>query len=62
MDNRGVSLEFVRNHAQEMELEIINSHIDLYVNNYSISLGHEGKDAVKLLLLKAGIVDKDIFL
>ena len=62
MDNRGISLEFVRNHAQEMELEIINSHIDLYVNNYSISLGNKGKDAVKLLLLKAGIVDKDIFL
>ena len=36
--------------------------IDLYVNNYSISLGNEGKDAVQLLLQKAGIVDKDIFL
>ncbi len=62
LNNRGSSLDFIRNHAQEIEPEVINSHIDLYVNDYSISLGNEGKDAVQLLLHKAGIVDKDIFL
>ncbi len=63
LENRQVSLDFVRHHAQQMKLEIINSHIDLYVNNYSISLEKEGRKAVELLLRKAGVDSKkDIFL
>jgi 1,4-dihydroxy-6-naphthoate synthase len=42
-------LEFIRSHAQEMSEEVMYKHIDLYVNQYSVDLGDEGKKAVKLL-------------
>jgi 1,4-dihydroxy-6-naphthoate synthase len=42
-------LEFIRNHAQEMSEEVMYKHIDLYVNQYSLDLGKEGKKAIQLL-------------
>ncbi|RFZ82786.1 1,4-dihydroxy-6-naphthoate synthase [Mucilaginibacter terrenus] len=42
-------LEYIRSHAQEMSEEVMYKHIDLYVNEYSLDLGTEGKKAVKLL-------------
>jgi 1,4-dihydroxy-6-naphthoate synthase len=42
--------DFVKNNSQEMEEHIMRQHIDLYVNNYSLTLGDEGKKAVKTLL------------
>jgi len=59
--NTKSSLNFVKAHAQEMSEEVMYKHIDLYVNNYSIDLGPEGKRAVKLLFDKAqelGVIDK----
>ncbi|HXB46034.1 MAG TPA: 1,4-dihydroxy-6-naphthoate synthase [Puia sp.] len=41
---------FVKQHSQEMDEIVMRQHIDLYVNNYSISLGEHGKNAVKMLL------------
>jgi 1,4-dihydroxy-6-naphthoate synthase len=52
--NRESSLEFILSHAQEIERDIIYSHIDLYVNSYSVSLGKKGREAVQLLFEKAG--------
>jgi len=46
-------LEFIRSHAQEMSEEVMYKHIDLYVNQYSIELGQEGKKAIQLLFEKA---------
>jgi 1,4-dihydroxy-6-naphthoate synthase len=43
------SLEFIREHAQEMSEEVMYKHIDLYVNKYSVELGDEGRKAIKLL-------------
>jgi 1,4-dihydroxy-6-naphthoate synthase len=42
--------EYVRCHAQEMSESVMRQHIDLYVNNYSIDLGLEGRKAVETLL------------
>ncbi|MDN5286255.1 MAG: 1,4-dihydroxy-6-naphthoate synthase [Mucilaginibacter sp.] len=42
-------LEFIRSHAQEMSEEVMYKHIDLYVNKYSVDLGHEGRKAINLL-------------
>lgn len=42
--------DYVREHAQEMSESVMRQHIDLYVNNYSIDLGDEGKKAVATLL------------
>ena len=41
---------YVKKHSQEMSEEVMRKHIDLYVNDYSISLGQEGKDAIVKLL------------
>lgn len=41
---------FVKQHSQEMDESVMRQHIDLYVNNYSLSLGNEGKQAIKALL------------
>ena len=47
------SLDFVKAHAQEMSEEVMYKHIELYVNNYSIDLGKEGRRAVDVLFAKA---------
>jgi 1,4-dihydroxy-6-naphthoate synthase len=39
----------VKNHAQEMSEEVMRKHINLYVNDYSLSLGETGKKAVSVL-------------
>ena len=49
-DNPMTSREFVKQHAQELEDSVIDSHINLFVNQYTISLGKEGREAVKRLL------------
>ncbi len=41
---------YVTTNAQEMNEEVIRKHIDLYVNDFSISLGTEGKDAITKLM------------
>lgn len=46
-------LEFIRSHAQEMSEEVMYKHIDLYVNQYSLDLGVEGKKAIQLLFYTA---------
>ncbi|QJD96809.1 1,4-dihydroxy-6-naphthoate synthase [Mucilaginibacter robiniae] len=42
-------LEFIRSHAQEMSEEVMYKHIDLYVNQYSLDLGTEGRKAIQLM-------------
>lgn len=46
-------LEFIRQHAQEMSEEVMYKHIDLYVNQYSIELGTEGRKAIDGLFTMA---------
>jgi 1,4-dihydroxy-6-naphthoate synthase len=47
------SKPFIKEHAQEMDEAVMQKHIDLYVNQYSIDLGELGKKAVDLLMKKA---------
>jgi len=51
--HRDASLPYVRAHAQEMDEAVMYKHIDLYVNDYTIDLGEEGRRAVELLFDKA---------
>ncbi|EHQ27592.1 menaquinone biosynthesis family protein [Mucilaginibacter paludis] len=46
-------LDFIRSHSQEMSEEVMYKHIDLYVNQYSVELGVEGRKAIRLLFDKA---------
>src|SRR5262245_39586415 len=51
--HRADSVPYVRAHAQEMSEEVMYRHIDLYVNDYSIDLGPEGRRAVQILFDRA---------
>jgi 1,4-dihydroxy-6-naphthoate synthase len=51
--HREASLPFVRSHAQEMSEDVMYRHIDLYVNEYSVDLGNEGRRSVELLFDRA---------
>ena len=51
--HRTASLDYVREHAQEMSEDVMYRHIDLYVNEFSVDLGQEGRRAVELLFNKA---------
>ena len=47
--NPMASRDYVKQHAQELEDRVIESHIALFVNNFSLSLGEEGRRAVAAL-------------
>lgn len=42
--------DYVKIHSQEMSEEVMRKHVDLYVNNFSIDLGNDGKNAINKLL------------
>ncbi|MEP6701000.1 MAG: 1,4-dihydroxy-6-naphthoate synthase [Bacteroidota bacterium] len=41
--------DYVKQHSQAMNEEVMRQHIDLYVNNYSLDLGEDGKLAIESL-------------
>ena len=45
-----LSREFIKSHAQELEDEVIDKHISLFVNDFSLTLGNEGRRAVEELV------------
>lgn len=49
-NNHTMLSEYVKSHAQEMSESVMRQHIDLYVNNFSIALGNDGKKAVEKLV------------
>lgn len=62
------SHEYVKQYAQEMDENVRNRHIQLYVNNYTLDLGEIGKMAIKTLFAWAKrnqlitTIREDIFL
>lgn len=48
-DNPLLSRDYIKSHAQEMEDDVIEKHIALFVNNFSLSLGEQGRRALTLL-------------
>lgn len=47
------SKDYVMEHAQEMSVDVAESHIDLYVNEFTRDLGEDGFAAVESLLSRA---------
>lgn len=43
------SVSFIRENARETDPEVMKEHISLYVNSFSMSLGQEGRSAIKRL-------------
>ena len=41
--------DYVKEHSQEMSEDVMRQHIELYVNNFSIDFGNEGKQAIETL-------------
>ena len=41
--------DYVKEYSQEMSEDVMRQHIELYVNNFSIDLGNEGKQAIETL-------------
>jgi 1,4-dihydroxy-6-naphthoate synthase len=58
-DNPKSSLAYVRAHAQEMDEAVMYQHIELYVNDYTETLGERGRAAVQHLFdvaVKNGVI------
>ncbi|HET8574257.1 MAG TPA: 1,4-dihydroxy-6-naphthoate synthase [Edaphocola sp.] len=54
---------FITGHAQEMSEDVMRHHIELYVNEYSESLGNTGRNAIKTLFKKAyenGLIEQPV--
>jgi 1,4-dihydroxy-6-naphthoate synthase len=49
MKNPEKVMDFVRKNAQEMDDEVMLKHIRLYVNNFTLDLGQDGRQALKIL-------------
>jgi len=47
--NYPVVSDYVKQHAQEMEEEVMRKHIELYVNDFSIDLKEDGRKAIEQL-------------
>ncbi|MBL8755779.1 MAG: 1,4-dihydroxy-6-naphthoate synthase [Planctomycetes bacterium] len=43
---------FVQQHAQELAADVQRRHIDLYVNDFSVDLGAQGRSAIEALLAR----------
>lgn len=52
VDNPKQAMNYVKKHASEMDEKVMKQHIDLYVTNFSLNLGAEGKRAIDLLFKK----------
>jgi 1,4-dihydroxy-6-naphthoate synthase len=51
--NPEVSRPYIMQHAQELSPEVAQSHISLYVNEFTANLGDDGFAAVSALLKRA---------
>ena len=52
-ENPGDGNEYIRRHAQELSREVMDRHIELYVNRFSENLGKEGEQAVAAFIREA---------
>ena len=55
------SEEYVCQYAQEMSYDVMQKHIKLYVNEYSVNLGKEGRKAIVYLFERNNVSSENIF-
>ncbi len=53
-----VLTDYIKDNAQEMNEDVMRKHINLYVNEYSLNLGENGRNAVKKLIEVFNSMDK----
>ena len=61
-DQPDSSNNYVIQHDQEMDVDVVKSHISLYVNHYSLELGKIGIKAIERLFEEAKVSSKNIFI
>jgi 1,4-dihydroxy-6-naphthoate synthase len=59
MKNPAVSMNFIRIHAQNMNDEVIKKHIGLFVNDFSLDLGEQGRKAIEKLFESAKHIHRE---
>ena len=47
--NQDEALAFCAKYAQEMAIDVMRRHIDLYVNSFTLDIGDEGENAVRFM-------------
>ena len=52
-ENRAETFNYVKKHARETKAAVIKQHIDLYVNDFTIDIKQEGKEAIDRLFAMA---------
>ncbi|NLI82643.1 MAG: 1,4-dihydroxy-6-naphthoate synthase [Deltaproteobacteria bacterium] len=57
-DHREEAWPYIRSHAQEMDPLVMQQHIDMFVNEFSLDLGSEGRKSVRFLLGAAAEVHR----
>ena len=49
MEHPAETMQFVRDHAQEMDESVMRQHIELYVTGFTVDLGKKGKEAIEIM-------------
>jgi len=55
---KGELSDFIKNNAQEMSADVMRQHINLYVNDYSLDLGVQGRRAVQKFIEVHSAINK----
>ena len=61
LKNKESASKYVKAHAQEMDAKVIQSHINLYVNDFSIDLGVRGRNAIIKVFEELHLDSNNIF-
>ena len=61
ISNKGSVSKYVKAYAQEMDPKVIQSHINLYVNDFSVDLGLRGRSAIKKVFEELHLDSNNIF-
>ena len=61
LKNKESASKYVKAHAQEMDTQVIQSHINLYVNDFSIDLGVRGRNAIIKVFEELHLDSNNIF-
>src|SRR5208283_4577026 len=56
--HRTEAIPYIKKYAREMDEEVMLKHIGLYVNDYTLDLGENGRAALDELLKRANSIPK----
>ena len=61
LTNKESASKYIKAHAQEMDAKVIQSHINLYVNDFSLDLGVRGRSAIIKVFEELHLDSNNIF-